>query len=70
MDCARINKRIGTTKEKIETNMIYNQDIKAIPFIPQKITSAAMLTYLAALVACLVVYQTYALEWKWILFAE
>ena len=48
--------------------MIYNQDTKAIPFIPQKITSAAMLTYLAALVACLVVYQTYALEWKWTLF--
>lgn len=40
----------------------------SLPYMPQKVSNMAMLTYLAALVTCAVVYNYYALEFRWILF--
>lgn len=39
-----------------------------LPYIPQKVTNTAMLTYMAALLACSVLYNNYALEIRWMLF--
>ena len=39
-----------------------------LPYIPKNVTNTAMLTYVAALLACTVVYNTYMLELRWILF--
>lgn len=45
-----------------QTNKIY------LPFVPKSVTNTAILAYLATLVVCLIVYSTYALQWKWMLF--
>ena len=42
--------------------------IAPLPYVPQKVTNIAMLTYLAALVVCSIVYNYYALEFRWMLF--
>lgn len=39
-----------------------------MPYVPNRVTDYAMLTYLAALVACSLLYNNYALEFKWMLF--
>ena len=38
-----------------------------LPYVPQKLTNTAMLAYVAALLICLVIYQRYALEWRWMI---
>lgn len=40
----------------------------SLPFVPKNVTNVAIVVYLAILVMCLIVYNTYALQWKWILF--
>ena len=42
--------------------------IGPLPYVPKKVTYAAMLTYVAALVACTVIYKNYMLELRWVLF--
>ena len=39
-----------------------------IPFVPKQVTNAAMIAYVVALLLCLLVYQQYALELRWMLF--
>ena len=39
-----------------------------LPYIPKNVTNTAMLTYMAALLACSVLYNNYALEIRWMLF--
>lgn len=46
----------------------YIQPPQNLYFIPKKVTNTAMLTYLFAMVACLIFYHVYALQWRWILF--
>lgn len=38
-----------------------------LPYVPQKLTNTAMLAYVAALLICLVIYQRYAMEWRWMI---
>ena len=38
-----------------------------LPYVPQKLTNTAMMAYVAALLICLVIYQRYALEWRWMI---
>lgn len=45
-----------------------NTNIPLLTYIPKKVTTAAMLAYIAALVICLIVYQRYALQWRWMIF--
>ena len=40
----------------------------SLPFVPQNVTNVAIVVYLAILVMCLIVYNTYALQWRWMLF--
>lgn len=42
--------------------------IGPLPYVPKKVTYAAMLTYAAALVACAVIYKNHMLELRWVLF--
>ena len=46
----------------------YNELVPDLPYIPKKVTNIAMVTYLLALVMCLIVYNLYALQWRWMLF--
>lgn len=46
----------------------YIQQPQNLHFIPKKVTNPAMLFYLLAMVACLIFYHVYALQWKWMLF--
>ena len=39
-----------------------------LPYIPKNVTNTAMLTYMAALLACSVLYNNYALEIRWMIF--
>lgn len=39
-----------------------------LPYIPKNVTNTAMLTYVAALLACSVLYNNYALEIRWMIF--
>ena len=42
--------------------------VPELPYVAKQITTPAMVAYLAALLLCLVVYQRYALELRWMLF--
>lgn len=42
--------------------------VPQLPYIPKNVTNTAMLTYMAALLACSVLYNNYALEIRWMLF--
>jgi len=46
----------------------YKATIAPLPYMPQKVSNMAMLAYIAALVTCAIVYNYYALEFRWILF--
>ena len=46
----------------------HNELVPDLPYIPKKVTNIAMVTYLLALVMCLIVYNLYALQWRWMLF--
>ena len=46
----------------------HNELVPDLPYIPQKVTNTAMLTYMAALLACSVLYNNHALEIRWMLF--
>ena len=46
----------------------HNELAPDLPYIPKKVTNIAMLTYMAALLACSVLYNNYALEIRWMLF--
>ena len=46
----------------------YKSTIAPLPYVPQKVSNMAILTYIAALVTCAIVYNYYALEFRWILF--
>lgn len=46
----------------------YNELVPVLPYIPKKVTNIAMVTYLLALVMCLIVYNLYALQWRWMIF--
>lgn len=41
---------------------------RGVNFIPAKISNAAMLTYILALMACALLYSKYVLDWKWWIF--
>lgn len=45
-----------------------NNIVPDLPYIPKKVTNIAMVTYLLALVMCLIVYNLYALQWRWMIF--
>lgn len=49
-------------------NFQYNELVPDLPYIPKKVTNIAMVTYLLALVMCLIVYNLYALQWRWMIF--
>ena len=51
-------------KFKFQTNNIAPQ----LPYIPKNVANTAMLTYMAALLACSVLYNNYALEIRWMIF--
>lgn len=44
------------------------QDKELYTFIPKRVTDVAMLTYVAALLACSVLYSSHILDWKWWIF--
>ena len=46
----------------------HNELVPNLPYIPKKVTNIAMVTYLLALVMCLIVYNLYALQWRWMIF--
>lgn len=46
----------------------HNELVPDLPYIPKKVTNIAMVTYILALVMCLIVYHVYALQWRWMLF--
>lgn len=46
----------------------HNELVPDLPYIPKKVTNIAMVTYILALVMCLIIYHLYALQWRWILF--
>ena len=46
----------------------HNELVPDLPYIPKKVTNIAMVTYLLALVMCLIVYNLYALQWRWMIF--
>ena len=46
----------------------HNELVPDLPYIPKKVTNTAMLTYMAALLACSVLFNNYALEIRWMLF--
>ena len=46
----------------------HNELVPDLPYIPKKVTNIAMVTYLLALVMCLIIYHLYALQWRWMLF--
>ena len=46
----------------------YNELAPDLPYIPKKVTNIAMVTYILALVMCLIIYHLYALQWRWMLF--
>ena len=41
---------------------------RGVSFMPAKISNAAMLTYILALMACSLLYSKYVLDWKWWIF--
>ena len=41
---------------------------RGLSFMPAKISNAAMLTYILALMACALLYSKYILDWKWWIF--
>jgi len=43
-------------------------DKELYTFIPKRVTDVAMLTYVAALLACSVLYSSHVLDWKWWIF--
>ncbi len=49
-------------------NFQHNELVPDLPYIPKKVTNIAMVTYLLALVMCLILYHLYALQWRWMLF--
>ena len=40
----------------------------SLPFLPQKVSNMAILAYMAALLACSVLYMNYAMNWYWWVF--
>ena len=48
--------------------MINQTKILPVLYVPKKVTDAAILTYFAAMAACLVVYKNHMLELRWVLF--
>ena len=42
--------------------------VRLVSFMPAKISNAAMLTYILALMACSLLYSKYVLDWKWWIF--
>lgn len=46
----------------------HNELVPNLPYIPQKVTNTAMLTYVAALLACSVAYNNYTLDFRWMIF--
>ena len=50
------------------TPTTYKSAIATLPFVPQKVSNMAMLAYIAALLACSVVYIEYAMHWYWWVF--
>lgn len=48
--------------------MTKQTNILPMLYIPQKVTNAAILTYIAALVVCVLVYKNQMLELRWVLF--
>ncbi len=46
----------------------HNELVPDLPYIPKKVTNIAMVTYILALVMCLIIYHLYALQWRWMLF--
>ena len=46
----------------------HNELVPDLPYIPKKVTNIAMVTYLLALVMCLIVYNLYALQGRWMIF--
>ena len=46
----------------------HNELVPDLPYIPKKVINIAMVTYILALVMCLIIYHLYALQWRWMLF--
>ena len=46
----------------------HNELVPDLPYIPKKVTNIAMVTYILALVMCLIIYHLYALQWRWMIF--
>lgn len=44
------------------------QDKELYTFIPRRVTDVAMVAYVAALLACSVLYSSHVLDWKWWIF--
>ena len=45
------------------TNLIQNDNV--LPYIPKRVTSWAMLTYVAAICCCNIFFASYMLHWQW-----
>lgn len=41
------------------------QDSKILPYIPKRVTSWAVLTYMAAIICCNLLFMSHALYWQW-----
>ena len=50
------------------TSTTYKSAIASLPFLPQKVSNMAILAYIAALLACSVLYMNYAMNWYWWVF--
>lgn len=50
------------------TSTTYKSAIASLPFLPQKVSSYAILMYIAALLACSVAFIGYAMHWYWWVF--
>jgi len=50
------------------TPTTYKSAIATLPFVPQKVSNMAILAYIAALLACSVLYMNYAMQWYWWVF--
>lgn len=46
----------------------YKSTMTILPYVPKKVSNLAILTYIAALLTCSVLYMEYAMNWYWWIF--
>ena len=64
MTTQTIHNSLGSTPKTSFARM----GVRRVSFMPAKISNAAMLTYILALMACSLLYSKYVLDWKWWIF--